>query len=117
MTLFAHHATKGRFPPGIACGTMTRAKLKKLSATLDQLRRGPQRAAALQSLAKRLGRAKVKRGKEPTWESAIFGHLRPLSIPDHGGGRDLAPGTQASILNQLEDDLYAWEQKLDEEEG
>jgi len=35
----------------------------------------------------------------------------PLSIPHHGG-RDLAPGTRNSILNVLEADVLAWEERL-----
>jgi hypothetical protein len=35
----------------------------------------------------------------------------PLSIP-HLGGRDLAPGTKNSILDVLEEDVLAWEEKL-----
>jgi hypothetical protein len=45
------------------------------------------------------------------WESNEFPTLRPLSIPDHGN-KDLAPGTQSSILNQLEDDIFAWDERL-----
>jgi hypothetical protein len=45
------------------------------------------------------------------WVSEVFGQLRPLSIPDHSG-RDLAPGTKKSILNQLEDDVLAWDEAL-----
>lgn len=74
------------------------------------MRRSPQKAAALQSLAKRLGRTKADRGKEPTWVSPF--PLYPLSIPDHGGGKDLANGTKNSILNQLEDDILAWDERL-----
>lgn len=48
------------------------------------------------------------------WESTEF-DLYPLSIPRHGG-RDLAIGTKRSILDQLEDDVQAWEQRLLEEE-
>jgi len=48
------------------------------------------------------------------WESTEF-DLFVLSIPHHGG-RDLAPGTKKSILDQLEDDLLAWEERLGEDE-
>ncbi len=48
------------------------------------------------------------------WESAGFG-LFPLAIPHHGG-RDLPVGTKNSILNQLEDDILAWEEELSEED-
>jgi hypothetical protein len=49
------------------------------------------------------------------WESTEFDDLFVLSIPHHGG-RDLAPGTKKSILDQLEDDLLAWEERLGEDE-
>jgi hypothetical protein len=55
----------------------------------------------------------VNRGKHPMWESQEFPTLPPLSIPDHAG-RDLARGTKASILDQLEEDVLAWEEKLGE---
>jgi hypothetical protein len=93
---------------------MNRKRLTKLRAQLEQMRLSPQRAASLEGLAGKLGRKPVKRGKEPTWESEEFSDLRPLSIPHHGG-RDLALGTRNSILNQLEDDVNAWDMKLDEE--
>ncbi|MBV9636642.1 MAG: type II toxin-antitoxin system HicA family toxin [Methylobacteriaceae bacterium] len=58
----------------------------------------------------------VKRGKEPMWESAEFDELYVLAIPRHGN-RDLAPGTKKSILDQLEDDVLAWEERLGDDEG
>ena len=57
-----------------------------------------------------LGRRQDRRGKEPTWvhdELPVY----PLSIPHHGG-RDLATGTRNSILNVLEADVLAWEERL-----
>ena len=80
------------------------------------LRRTQARAADFQRLAKQLGRRPVKRGKEPTWESDEFPSLFVLTIPYHGG-KDLAPGTKRSILNQLEQDVFAWEIRLDEEDN
>lgn len=50
------------------------------------------------------------------WESTAFGNLFPLSIPMHGGGRDIPPGTKNSMLDQLEEDVFAWEERLDAEE-
>ena len=94
---------------------MNQRKLRALKQELEQARRSPQRAAALQSLAKRLGRKLVKRGKHPMWVNEEFPKLFPLAIPDHGG-RDLAPGTRNSILNQLDDDISAWDQLLPEED-
>jgi hypothetical protein len=94
---------------------MNRRKLHRLKRELAALRRSPQKAAAFERFARKLGRKPVKRGKEPMWESAEF-DLYALAIPHHGG-RDLAPGTQNSILNQLENDLAAWDQKLGDEEA
>jgi hypothetical protein len=93
---------------------MTRNNLKKLAQELAEMRRSPQKAIALEGLAKKLGRRSVKRGKEPTWENDNFPELRPLAIPHHGA-RDLPPGTKNSILTQLEDDLIAWENKLEQQ--
>jgi len=94
---------------------MTRKKLRALGRKLGQLRQSPQKAIAVQTLAQQLGRRKVKRGKEPTWESDIFPDLRPLSIPDHGG-KNLSIGTKNSILNQLEDDLNYWDELVTRQE-
>lgn len=49
------------------------------------------------------------------YESKPFPHLRPLSIPNHKG-RDMAPGTRNSILNQLEEDADAWEEEIERQE-
>ena len=89
-------------------------KLGKIKSRLAAMRISPQGARALERLARQLGRQPVKRGKEPMWESAKFS-LFPLSIPHHGG-RDLPVGTRNSILNQLEDDILAWEEELSEED-
>jgi hypothetical protein len=94
---------------------MDRKRLHKLKREMLRLRRSAQKAAALEGLASALGRKRVKRGKEPMWESTHFPELFVLSIPHHGG-RDLAIGTKKSILDQLEDDVLAWEQRLDDEE-
>jgi hypothetical protein len=91
---------------------MKKKKLEKLRKELAQLRRSPQKAAEFQSLAARLGRSLVKRGKHPMWESEF--ELPVLSIPDHGG-KDLPIGTRNSIANQLEEDIEAWDLHLSEE--
>lgn len=95
---------------------MNKKKLRQLKRKLVQMRRSPQRAIDLQKLAEGLGRTLVNRGKEPTWESPEFDELYPLSIPDHGG-KDLAIGTKNSILDQLEDDILAWEIRIEDEDG
>jgi hypothetical protein len=83
---------------------MTPVKLRKLRRELDALRRrsGAIRPAELETLAKRLGRKRMKRGHEPTFERDVPGWF-PLTIPKHPG--TLAIGTACSILNQLEEDL------------
>jgi predicted RNA binding protein YcfA (HicA-like mRNA interferase family) len=90
---------------------MNRKKLEKLRREIEQRRASPQKATAIERLARKLGRRKVKRGSEPTWESDLPG-VYPMGIPHHGN-KDLAPGTRNNILNQLEEqDLAAWEAKL-----
>jgi len=50
------------------------------------------------------------------WDNVQFPELPVLSIPHHGGGRDLSTRVQRSVLDQLEDDLLAWENQLDDEQ-
>ncbi len=49
------------------------------------------------------------------YASELFPHLRPLSIPNHKG-RDLPLGTKNSILDQLEEDLDAWDEAFSRQE-
>ncbi len=91
---------------------MTRAKLDKIIAELAACRnRGGVRASELEQLAKDLGRVQSKRGKEPTWVSAVFADLRPLSIPHHG--TELNKFTARSIIDLLGMDVDRWEEQLD----
>jgi hypothetical protein len=94
---------------------MDRRKLESLRRQVRSLRRSQPKARDLEALAVRLGRKTVNRGKEPTYESKKFFHLRPLSIPHHKG-RDLPTGTKNSILSQLEEDIDAWEETLSQKE-
>jgi hypothetical protein len=64
---------------------------------------------------KRLGRELRDGGKHPMYVSRVFPALRPLSIPSHGG-HDLSTGVRDSILDQIEDDMGAWEKWLSERE-
>ena len=77
------------------------------------MKSGPQTGGDFASLAIRLGRKRVNRGKEPTFESEF--DIPVLTIPMHGS-KDLKRGTQRSIALQLEDDFIAWEQEFDREE-
>lgn len=90
-------------------------KLAKLREDLLSARRSPQKARDLEAIAKALGRTKARRGKEPNWINLHFPLHPPVSIPHHGG-RDIPPGTRRSILDQLNDDLLAWESELENED-
>jgi hypothetical protein len=92
---------------------MDRKALEKLRKEFEAMREVPQRGSDVANLAERLGRKKVNRGKEPTYESEF--DIPVLTIPMHGS-KNLKKGTQKSIFIQLEDDFIAWEQKLDYEE-
>jgi hypothetical protein len=93
---------------------MTPEKLHKIKREIARLRRTEAKARDLEKVARQLGRKLVKRGREPMWESTAFECLFVLSIPRHGG-KDLAPGTRKSILDQLEDDVLAWEDVVDDD--
>ena len=49
------------------------------------------------------------------WESEFFPDLFPLAIPDHGGGRDVSPGVQRTLLDLMDEDVVRWEEVLDSE--
>ena len=91
---------------------MNRKKLSKIQQEVNGFRnRGGIKSSEIESVAKRLGRAKSRRGKEPTWVNKQFPYLRPLSIPHHGSG-DLNRYTVGGILDQLEEDIEQWEEVL-----
>lgn len=94
---------------------MNRRRLENLRRKVEACRRSQPKAEELETLATALGRKKANRGKEPTFANEVFPSLRPLSIPNHKG-RDLPIGTKNSILNQLDDDLIAWDERLAEQE-
>jgi predicted metal-dependent peptidase len=96
---------------------MNRKRLAKIKREIAAARRKSCRAADLEGFAKHLGR-KLRKGKktgEPMWINQEFPSLYPLAIPHHGG-KDLANATQRSILEQLEDDVLAWDERLEEED-
>ena len=89
---------------------MARKKLERLRRELAELRaRTVVKPKELERFAKRVGRRRSVRGKEPTFELA---GCRPLSIPIHPG--DLRIGTKNNILDILEGDLTAYEEALDQ---
>ena len=81
-------------------------KIEGLKRDLESLRRKKRslRSIDLERFAKRLGRTRKTRGKEPTYE--MPGRF-PLTIPSHP--RTLAIGTACNILDQLELDLDHFE--------
>ena len=96
---------------------MDRKKLLKLSRKLDGFRkRGGIKAKKLEGLAKAVGRKEHKRGKEPTWVSAVLPNRVPISIPSHGS-KDLNRFTARKILDELEEDIDQLEKQLGQEEG
>jgi hypothetical protein len=94
---------------------MNRKRLAKIRLEVQALVRSPQgrKANEFTSLAKRLGRERSKRGKEPTYVKQDDPKFTfPLSIPDHPG--DLKIGTARSIAHQLLDDVDTWAQWLEQ---
>jgi hypothetical protein len=95
----------------IVYSTMDRRKLDKLQREIERMRRASVRASDVQSIARKLGRQIVNRGKEPMWDNIELPGQPVLAIPSHGG-KDLSPGVKNSVLDQLEDDILAWEERL-----
>lgn len=92
---------------------MDKKKLAKIRRELVEIRKSPQGRAAsvLEDLARKVGRKKVDRGKEPTWTRERDPALSPpLSIPHHS--TDLSIGVCRSIVITLLDDCDDWEQHL-----
>lgn len=101
---------------GTTDNTMDRKDLASIKRELLHRRGRPQRAARLERLAGRLGRECVRRGKHLLWESSSFPSLRAVAIPYHGG-RELPEGTKINVLDQFEEDLIAWKQRLNDSDG
>ena len=95
---------------------MTPKKLAGIKRNIVDCRRGAGnlRHRDLASIAIALGRRRSKqRTTEPTYESSVF-DTNVITIPDHSKG--LKKWTALSILNQLEEDVYRWEEKLRREQ-
>ena len=86
---------------------MNPRKLRRCEQRLAKLRRSVPSARQLEGLATSLGRKRVRRGKEPTWESMVFPNLRPVSIPRHSF---LSRFTAGNILSQLEEDIFRYKE-------
>ena len=98
---------------------MNPKKLARIEKNLAKLRKGAPSRRQLEGLAKSLGRKRcygsATKGKEPMYESTVFPHLRPLPIPDHGRGYNPGKGLAKSILDHLEEDIWAYKAGLEEE--
>jgi hypothetical protein len=90
-------------------------KLAKIRRQIESLQKRPVdiRPRELIRLATALGRKEVNRGKEPTYESTEL-DTPVVAIPKHGGAT-LSPGTARNILDQLELDVFLWQQRLDDQ--
>jgi len=101
---------------------MTPKRLAKLKRELTALARASVTARDMEQIASALGRQKVKRGKEPTWEQTELENRPPLAIPHHGSA-NLSPGVKSATIAVLSRDVECWEEKLsfdeehDEDEG
>ncbi len=96
---------------------MNKPKLRKLKKQLERMRNRSAsiRSEELASFAGQVGRVMDPRGKEPTYVSEALPNSRPLSIPAHSG--TMKRYTAESILDALEQDLLAYEEMLEQEEG
>jgi hypothetical protein len=95
---------------GITYDTMNAKVIRKLRRRVRRLRAGKAnvRPVQLMRLAMAIGRQKIVRGKEPTFEKD---GRPPLTIPNHPGA--LSMWTADSILDVLEEDLLAEEGQPD----
>ena len=96
----------------IICDIMDKNKLRKLKKELELLRSRKTniRPREMINFAKKLGRVKSNRGKEPNYINQIFPLLRPISIPNHPGS--LYKFTAGNILDSLEEDIFTHEEEL-----
>jgi hypothetical protein len=101
---------------GITGDTMlTRKKLEKIRREIESYRRGIHnvRTTDLVSLASSLGRKRVNRGSEPTYESEVLPNAHAITIPGHP---KINPWTAKAILTDLEADIDACLAELEKEE-
>ena len=94
---------------------MNLKKLKKLRKKLESFRRGIGniRSKELEGFAKSLGRKRVNRGGELTYESELLPNSPVLTIPKHTSA--LSKYTAGNILDHLEGDIFALEEILNHE--
>lgn len=93
---------------------ITEEKLKNIRRMIESCRRKTNKHRNLEAIVIALKRKRVKRGKEPTYESTVFKEANVITIPDHAG-KDVARGTANSILNQCEEDVFRFEEEIERE--
>ena len=93
---------------------MDEKKLAKIERMIAECRKKSNRHRDLEHIVVALERRRVKRGKEPTYESVAFPAANMITIPDHGT-KSIRPGTLKNILNQLEEDVWRFKDALEKE--
>ncbi len=101
-----------------ACGTMDeewlRQHIPRFEQERDRLSHGVPSLGDVEALLKMLGRHRVKRGKEPAWESVVFPKLRPITSI-HKKSRKPSRFTLQSIIDYADSwDISAYQQLLEE---
>ena len=97
-------------------GIINKQKLAEIREEIEALRSASRsiRSNDLVSLAKKLGRERVVRGKHPQYSSTLLPNRNPISIPAHPG--TLKVGTALKILDELEVDADGLSALLEEQE-
>jgi hypothetical protein len=93
---------------------MDQKKLAKIERLIAECRRKSNKHRDLEHIVLALERRRVKRGKEPTYESVAFPNVNMITIPDHGG-KNIKRGTSHSILNQCEEDVWRFKEAFNRE--
>ncbi len=97
---------------------MNREKLEKIKRDIAAAKRKANTYRDLErialSLKRKLARGAQSRGKEPAFISKAFPNANPITIPNHAG-KTIPKGTAHSILRQLEEDIFRFEEALHKE--
>jgi hypothetical protein len=97
---------------------MNRNRLRKIEREVLELNHSPRgkKAEVFIRIALKLGRVRVNRGKEPTYERNADPVFRfPLTIPNHPG--DIKIGTARKIIDALLNDVDEWKLWLDQNDS
>ncbi len=96
---------------------MNSKKLRKIKEALEGIKKSPSGRTfnEFKTIAGQLGRVRVNRGKEPTFEKVGPPPLPVLTIPGHPS--DLKQGTARQIAFSLLNDCDEWELYLQSQES